>query len=82
MGAGNRMPLRVLLPCLAVSLVASGAVAAGMAGASGTSGYLIRQADNNLLACASSVLSRGFVAASGSGPVSGQCGPGPAAWSC
>jgi len=29
MGAHLRIPLRVLLPCLAVSLVASGAVAAG-----------------------------------------------------
>jgi hypothetical protein len=72
MGAGIRMPLRVLLPCLAVSLVAFGAVAAGIACASRTSGYLMRQADNNLLACASSMLSRGSVAAPGSGPVSGQ----------
>ena len=30
MGANIRMPLRVLLPCLAVSLVAFGAVAAGI----------------------------------------------------
>jgi hypothetical protein len=32
MGALIRMPLRVLLPCLAVSFVAFGAVAAGLAG--------------------------------------------------
>ena len=76
MGALIRIPLRVLLPCLAVSLVAFGAVAAGIAGVSGTSGYLMRQADNDLLACASSMLSRGFVAAPGSGPVSGQVAPG------
>jgi hypothetical protein len=50
MGALIRMPLRVLLPCLAVSFVAFGAVAAGLAGVSGASGYLMRQADNNVLA--------------------------------
>jgi signal transduction histidine kinase len=69
MGALIRMPLRVLLPCLAVSLVAFGAVAAGLAGAPGASGYLMRQADSNLLACASSMLSHGFVAAPDSSPV-------------
>ena len=62
MGALIRMPLRVLLPCLAVSSVAFGAVAVGLAGVSGASGYLMRQADNNLLACTSSLLSHGFVA--------------------
>src|ERR1022692_3626236 len=61
MGALIRMPLRVLLPCLAVSFAEFGAVAAGLAGVSGASGYLMRQADNNLLACASSMLSHGFV---------------------
>ena len=48
MGRLIRIPLRVLLPYLAVSLVAIGAVAAGIAGVSGTSGYPMRQADNNL----------------------------------
>ena len=76
MGAGIRIPLRVLLPCLAVSLVAVGAVAAGMAGVSAASGYLMRQADNNVRACASSMLSHGFVAVPSSGPVSSQVPPG------
>ena len=76
MGAGIRIPLRVLLPCLAVSLVAFGAAAVGIAGVSGTNGYLMRQADKNLLACASSILSHGFVAPPGSGPVSSQVLPG------
>jgi hypothetical protein len=69
MGALIRMPLRVLLPGLAVIFVAFGAVAAGLAAVSGASGYLIRQADNNLLACASSLLGHGFVASPGSSPV-------------
>ena len=72
MGALTRMPLRVLLPCLAVSLVAFGAVAAGLAGVSAASGYLVRQTDNDLLACAGNMLSHGFVAVPGSGPVSSQ----------
>ena len=71
MGALSRIPLRVLLPCLAVSLVAIGAVAAGLVGVSAASGYLVRQTDNDLLACAGSMLSHGFVAVPGSGPVSG-----------
>ncbi len=75
MGARIRIPLRVLLPCLAVSLVASGAVAVGFAAVAGISGYLMRQADDNLLACASSMLSHGLVAAPGSGSVSGQVPP-------
>ena len=75
MGALTRMPLRVLLPCLAVSLVAIGAVAAGLAGESAASGYLMRQTDNNLLACARSMLSQGFVAPPSSGPVSSLPGP-------
>jgi two-component system OmpR family sensor kinase len=77
MGTLIRIPLRVLLPCLAVSLVAIGAVAAGIADVSGTSGYLMRQADNNLLACARSMLSHGFEAPPSSGPVSSQAPPGP-----
>lgn len=76
MGALTRIPLRVLLPCLAVGVVVFGAVAAGLAGAWGTSGYLLRQTDRNLLACASSVLNSGVVAAPGSGPVSSQELPG------
>ena len=77
MGTLIRIPLRVLLPCLAVSLVTIGAVAAGIAGVSGTTGYLMRQADNNLLACARSMLSHGFEAPPSSGPVSSQAPPGP-----
>ena len=72
MGVLIRIPLRVLLPCLAVSLVAFGAAAAGVAGVSGTGSYLIRQADDDLLACASSLLSHGFVAA----PAASQVPPG------
>jgi len=72
MGALTRMPLRVLLPCLAVSLVAVGALAAGLAGVSAASGYLVRQTDNDLLACAGNMLSHGFVAVPGSGPVPSQ----------
>ena len=72
MGAHIRIPLRVLLPCLAVSLVAFGAVAVVTAVVSGTGSYLIRQADNDLLACAGSMLSHRFVAA----PVSSQVPPG------
>jgi hypothetical protein len=75
-GALIRIPLRVLVPCLAVSLAACGAVAAGIAGVSGASGYLMRQADSNLLACARSMMSGGLVAAPGSGPVSGPVPPG------
>lgn len=71
MGALIRIPLRVLLPFLAVSLVASGTVAVGIAGVLGAGSYLIRQADNDLLACAGSMLSHRFVAA----PVSSQASP-------
>ncbi|MBV9094677.1 MAG: hypothetical protein JO132_12510 [Streptosporangiaceae bacterium] len=72
MGVRIRVPLRVLLPCLAVGLVAIGAVAIGVAEVSGTRGYLVRQADNDLLGCAKTMLMRGFAAVPGSGPVSGQ----------
>ena len=72
MGARIRIPLRVLLPSLAVSLVAFGAAAVGIADVSGTGSYLIRQADDDLLACASSMLSHRFVAA----PISSQAPPG------
>jgi hypothetical protein len=44
----------------------------------GISGYLMRQADRKPLACASGMLSHGFVAVPGSGPVSGQVSP----WAC
>ncbi len=76
MGARIRFPLRVLLACLAVSLVATGATAAGLAEVSAARGYLMRQADTDLLACAGSMLSRRFVAAPDSGPVPGQVPPG------
>ncbi len=76
MGTLIRVPLRVLLPFLAVSLVAFGAVTAGLAGVSAASGYLMRQTDNSLLACAS-MLSHGFVAPPSSGPVASQVPPGP-----
>jgi hypothetical protein len=80
-GAGIPVPLRVLLPCLAVGLVAFGAVAVGVAGVSGTGGYLMRRADSSLLACAGTVLSGGVVAAPGSGPPSGQPPPpGTCGW--
>ena len=72
MGAHIRIPLRVLLPCLAVSLVAFGAVVTGTAMVWGTGSYPIRQADDDLLACASSMLSHRFVAA----PASSQVPPG------
>ena len=72
MGAHIRIPLRVLLPSLAVSLVAFGAVAVGIGAVSGTGSYLVRQADSDLLACASSMLSRPFVAA----PMSSRLPPG------
>jgi len=72
MGARVAVPLRLLLPCLAVGLAASGAVAAGLATVSGTSGYLTRQADQEVRACAGSVLSSGLVAAPGSAPAPGQ----------
>src|SRR5271154_1652843 len=76
MGARIRIPLRVLLACLAVILAAIGAVAVGLAEVSATRGYLMRQADDGLLACARSMLSQGFVAALGSDPVPGQLPPG------
>jgi hypothetical protein len=38
----SRIPLRVLLPCLAVSLVAIAAVTFGLAGVSGIRGHLLR----------------------------------------
>ncbi len=72
MGARIRIPLRMLLPCLALSLVAIGAVAVGLADVSGTRSYLMRQADNDLLNCATSMLSHRLVVAPVADPVSGQ----------
>jgi signal transduction histidine kinase len=68
-----RIPLRVLLPCLAVSLVAVGAVAVGLADVSGTRGYLVRQADHDLLNCAASMLSHPLVVAPVADPAAGPC---------
>ena len=76
MGARIRIPLRAALACLAVSLAAVGAVAVGLAEVSATRGYLMRQADKDLLACAGSLLSHRFVAAPDSDPVAGQLQPG------
>jgi signal transduction histidine kinase len=72
MGWRIRIPLWALLPGLAVSFVALGAVAAGAVGISSARGYLARQADNNLSVCAGSVLSQRFEA----GPTSGQAPSG------
>ena len=72
MGARIRIPLWMLLPGLAVGVVALGVIAAGAVGISGTRGYLMRQADGNLLVCAGKMLSQGFVA----GPTSGLAPPG------
>jgi hypothetical protein len=76
-GARIRVPLRVLLPCVAVCLVACGAVAIGAVCALAAGGYVLRQADDGLRACASSMLSHGPVAVAGSGAVPGQAPPGP-----
>src|SRR2546429_9013942 len=64
MGARIVMPLRILLPCLAVCLVASGAAAIGVAGVSAADGYLMRQAHHAPRAPAPRVLhpGRGAVA--------------------
>ena len=71
MGARIWLPLRVLLPCVAVCLVASGEAAIGAVCVSAAGSYVMRQADDGLLACASSVLSHGPVAVPGSGAVPG-----------
>jgi glyoxylase I family protein len=73
MRARIRIPLRVLLPCLAVSLVAVAAVAVGLAGVSGTRGYLTNRADNDLLNCARSMLSHRLMVAPVSDPVPASC---------
>ena len=73
MGARIAVPPGVLLPCLAVSLAAAGAVATGVAMVSGTSGYLVRQANQDVLECTGSLLNTGLVMVPGSVPP-GACG--------
>ncbi len=68
MGARTRIPPWVLLPSLAVGVVALGAIAAGAIVVAGTRGDLMRQADSNLQACAGPILSQGFVVGPTSGP--------------
>jgi len=75
MGARIRLPLRVLLPCVAVCLAASGAAAIGAVCVRAAGSYVIRQADDGLRACASGTLSHGAVAVPGSG--AGQASPVP-----
>ena len=70
-GARIRLPPRVPLPCVAVCLVACGAVAIGAVCVLAAGGYVLRQADDGLRACASSMLSHGPVAVAGSGAVPG-----------
>ena len=81
MGVRPVLPLRVLLPCLAVWLAAAGAAAIGVAGVSAAGGFVMRQADDAVRACASSVLSHGPVTVPGYGlaavPGAGLV-PGPA----
>jgi hypothetical protein len=76
-GVRIRLPLRVLLPCVAVCLAASGAAAIGAVCVRAADGYVIRQADDGLRACASSMLSHGPVAVPGSGTVPSQAPPVP-----
>jgi hypothetical protein len=70
------MPLRILLPCLAVCLVAAGAAGIGVAGESAAGGYVTRQADGVLRGCAASVLGHSLVAVPGSGQAPGRAMPG------
>jgi hypothetical protein len=76
-GARIWLPLRVLLPCVAVCLVACGAAGIGAVCVRAAGGYVLRQADDGLRACAGSVLSDGPVAVAGSGAVRGQAPPVP-----
>ena len=69
-----RPRIRILLPCLVVTVVAAGAMAVGLADVSGTRGYLVTQADHDLLNCAASMLSRRLVVAPVSDPAAGPCG--------
>jgi hypothetical protein len=67
MGVRIVMPLRVLLPCLALCLTAAGAAAIGVAGVSSAGGLVLRQADDVVRACDGSVLSHGPVTVPGYG---------------
>jgi hypothetical protein len=82
MGVRVVLPLRVLLPCLAVCLAAAGAAAVGVAASSMAGGVMMRQADEAVRACASSMLGHGLVVVPGtSGPVAvpgSGLAPGPA----
>ena len=69
MGTVIRLPLRVLLPLVAVGLAAAGASAVGMAGIWAARGDLIRQVDQNLAVCAAGPLSHPVAAVPGSGLV-------------
>jgi len=77
MGARVRLPLGVLLPCVAVCLAASGAAAIGAVCVHAVDSHVIRQADDGLRACASGTLSHGLAAVPGSGAVPGQASPMP-----
>jgi len=76
MGVRIVMPLRVLLPCLAVCLAAAGAAAIGVAAASAAGGFVMRQADDALRGCAGSLLSHATLVVPGSGLPPGPAGPG------
>jgi hypothetical protein len=84
MGVRLALPLRVLLPCLAVGLAAAGAAAIGVAAVSAAGGFATGRADDAVRACAGGVLSRGpvivpgygLVAVPGSGLVPGPAGSG------
>ena len=82
MGVRIRLPLRVLLPCVAVCLVACGAAAIGAVCVQAAHGYVMRQADEGLRACASSLLGHGLVAVPDPARCRARHRPGPAAWSC
>jgi hypothetical protein len=75
MGVRIVMPLRVL-PCLAVCLAAAGAAAIGVAAASAAGGFVMRQADDAVRGCASSMLRHGPLVVPGSGLLPGPAGPG------
>ena len=75
MGVRIVIPLRVLLPCLAVCLAAAGAAAIGVAAASTAGGFVMRQADDAVRACASSMLRHGPLVVPGSGLPAGPAGP-------
>ena len=77
MSAGIRLPLRVLLPLVAVGLAAAGASVVGVAEVSAARGYLMRQVDQNLVACAAGPLSQPIAAMPGSGPAFSLVLPGP-----